>query len=153
MTILDKARKGEETPIVESKQTNEKKVKETKEDTTKDSGQTKPDAIVVSDDSQMLSAVESQFKTIMQEFQANKGFSVNTGEQPVDTMVELLSSSGVNVSIVLLLSFIRYCINHGLKKEITLKIGYNKPAAIPMNFAVNEELLEEVFPGDVVEIN
>jgi hypothetical protein len=153
MTILDKARKGEETPIVESKQTNEKKVKETKEDTTKDSGQTKPDAIVVSDDSQMLSAVESQFKTIMQEFQANKGFSVDTGEQPVDTMVELLSSSGVNVSIVLLLSFIRYCINHGLKKEITLKIGYNKPAAIPMNFAVNEELLEEVFPGDVVEIN
>lgn len=153
MTILDKARKGEETPIVESKQTNEKKVKETKEDTTKDSGQTKPDAIVVSDDSQMLTAVESQFKTIMQEFQANKGFSVDTGEQPVDTMVELLSSSGVNVSIVLLLSFIRYCINHGLKKEITLKIGYNKPAAIPMNFAVNEELLEEVFPGDVVEIN
>ena len=153
MTILDKARKGEETPIVESKQTSEKKVKETKEDTTKDSGQTKPDAIVVSDDSQMLSAVESQFKTIMQEFQANKGFSVDTGEQPVDTMVELLSSSGVNVSIVLLLSFIRYCINHGLKKEITLKIGYNKPAAIPMNFAVNEELLEEVFPGDVVEIN
>lgn len=153
MTILDKARKGEETPIVERKQTNEKKVKETKEDTTKDSGQTKPDAIVVSDDSQMLSAVESQFKTIMQEFQANKGFSVDTGEQPVDTMVELLSSSGVNVSIVLLLSFIRYCINHGLKKEITLKIGYNKPAAIPMNFAVNEELLEEVFPGDVVEIN
>ena len=153
MTILDKARKGEETPIVESKQTSDKKVKETKGDTTKDSGQTKPDAIVVSDDSQMLSAVESQFKTIMQEFQANKGFSVDTGEQPVDTMVELLSSSGVNVSIVLLLSFIRYCINHGLKKEITLKIGYNKPAAIPMNFAVNEELLEEVFPGDVVEIN
>jgi hypothetical protein len=153
MTILDKARKGEETPIVESKQTSERKVKETKEDTTKDSGQTKPDAIVVSDDSQMLSAVESQFKTIMQEFQANKGFSVDTGEQPVDTMVELLSSSGVNVSIVLLLSFIRYCINHGLKKEITLKIGFNKPAAIPMNFAVNEELLEEVFPGDVVEIN
>lgn len=153
MTILDKARKGEEAPIVESKQTSEKRVKETKEDATKDSGQTKPDAIVVSDDSQMLTAVESQFKTIMQEFQANKGFSVDTGEQPVDTMVELLSSSGVNVSIVLLLSFIRYCINHGLKKEITLKIGYNKPAAIPMNFAVNEELLEEVFPGDVVEIN
>ena len=83
----------------------------------------------------------------------SKGFSVDTGEQPVDTMVELLSSAGVNVSIVLLLSYIRYCINHGLKKDITLKIGYNKPAAIPMNFAVNEELLEEIFPGDVVEIN
>ena len=113
----------------------------------------KPDPEIVSDNAQMLSAVESQFKNILQEFQANKGFSVDTGEQPVDTMVELLSSAGVNVSIVLLLSYIRYCINHGLKKDITLKIGYNKPAAIPMNFAVNEELLEEIFPGDVVEIN
>ena len=115
MTILDKAKRGEEpikekTPINESKET----PKETSENKT-----TKPDAEVVSDSSQMLSAVESQF----------------------------------NVSIVLLLSYIRYCINHGLKKDITIKIGYNKPAAIPMNFAVNEELLEEIFPGDVVEIN
>lgn len=146
MTILDKARKGKETtPIAE----NDKKAEETPTQ-----GEiTKPDPEVVSDNSQMLSAVESQFKNILQEFQASKGFSVDTGEQPVDTMVELLSSAGVNVSIVLLLSYIRYCINHGLKKDITLKIGYNKPAAIPMNFAVNEELLEEIFPGDVVEIN
>lgn len=146
MTILDKARKGGETPIVESTTTKKGETKEQQ-------SATKPDPEVVSDDSQMLSAVENQFKTILQEFQANKGFSVDTGEQPVDTMIELLSSSGVNVSIVLLLSFIRYCINHGLKKDITVKVGYNKPAAIPMNFAVNEELLEEVFPGDVVEIN
>ena len=90
---------------------------------------------------------------MMAEFQANTGFSVNTGEQPVDTMIELLSGRGVAVSIAVLLSYIRYCVNRGLKKEITLKIGYNKPAAVPMNFAVNEELLEEIYPGDVVEIN
>lgn len=145
MTILDKARMGEEKPVNESKEKNQVQKAE--------KNATKPDPEIVSDNAQILSAVESQFKNIMQEFQASKGFSVDTGEQPVDTMVELLSSAGVNVSIVLLLSYIRYCINHGLKKDITLKIGYNKPAAIPMNFAVNEELLEEIFPGDVVEIN
>ena len=148
MTILDRAKMGDETkkaPINES--TNDKKIVD------ENKGTIKPEPEVVTDNTQILSAVESQFKNIMQEFQANKGFSVDTGEQPVDTMVELLSSAGVNVSIVLLLSYIRYCINHGLKKDITLKIGYNKPAAIPMNFAVNEELLEEIFPGDVVEIN
>lgn len=149
MTILDKAKKGED-PIKEKIPINESK-ETPKQDS--EAKATKPDAEVISDSSQMLSAVESQFKSIMQEFQASKGFSVDTGQQPVDTMVELLSSAGVNVSIVLLLSYIRYCINHGLKKDITIKIGYNKPAAIPMNFAVNEELLEEIFPGDVVEIN
>lgn len=145
MTILDKAKMGGEKPVNESKEKNQVQKS--------DENATKPDPEIVSDNAQILSAVESQFKNIMQEFQASKGFSVDTGEQPVDTMVELLSSAGVNVSIVLLLSYIRYCINHGLKKDITLKIGYNKPAAIPMNFAVNEELLEEIFPGDVVEIN
>jgi hypothetical protein len=148
MTILDKAKKGEDP----TKKTQVNESKETPKQNSEDNP-TKPDAEVVSDNAQMLSAVESQFKNIMREFQANQGFSVDTGQQPVDTMVELLSSAGVNVSIVLLLSYIRYCINHGLKKEITLKIGYNKPAAIPMNFAVNEELLEEIFPGDIVEIN
>ena len=132
MTILDKAKKGDEPTKAESH---------------------KPDPVIVSDNSNVLSEVESQFKNILQEFRASRGFSVDTGEQPVSTMVELLSSAGVNVSIVLLLSYIRYCINHGLEKELTIKIGYNKPAAIPMNFAVNEELLEEIFPGDVVEIN
>ena len=147
MTILDKAKRD-----ADGEQNNNAP---TKKEKTKASSDTngKPDPEIVSDNAQMLSAVESQFKNILQEFQANKGFSVDTGEQPVDTMVELLSSAGVNVSIVLLLSYIRYCINHGLKKDITLKIGYNKPAAIPMNLAVNEELLEEIFPGDVVEIN
>ncbi len=145
MTILDKAKMGEGKPVNESKEKNQVQKADEKA--------TKPDPEIVTDNAQILSAVESQFKNIMQEFQASKGFSVDTGEQPVDTMVELLSSAGVNVSIVLLLSYIRYCINHGLKKDIPLKIGYNKPAAIPMNFAVNEELLEEIFPGDVVEIN
>ena len=145
MTILDKAKMGGEKPVNESKEKNQVQKADEKA--------TKPDPEIVTDNAQILSSVESQFKNIMQEFQASKGFSVDTGEQPVDTMVELLSSAGVNVSIVLLLSYIRYCINHGLKKDITRKIGYNKPAAIPMNFAVNEELLEEIFPGDVVEIN
>ena len=108
---------------------------------------------VESSDTALLTQVESQFKHMMAEFQANTGFSVNTGEQPVDTMIELLSGKGVAVSIAVLLSYIRYCVNRGLKKEITLKIGYNKPASVPMNFAVNEELLEEIYPGDVVEIN
>ena len=43
--------------------------------------------------------------------------------------------------------------NHGLKKDITLKIGYNKPPSVPMNFAINEEMLEDIYPGDEVEIN
>ena len=138
MTILDKARGN--APAKPEK----KPEKKTAED--------KPTQEQV-DSTTILTQVESQFKNMMAQFQANSGFSVNTGEQPVDTMIELLSSAGVNVSIVLLLSYIRYCINHGLKKDITLKIGYNKPSTIPMNFAVNEELLEEIFPGDVVEIN
>ena len=139
MTILDKARGN--TPAKPEKKEPEKKTAEAK-----------PTQEQV-DNTTILTQVESQFKNMMAQFQANSGFSVNTGEQPVDTMIELLSSAGVNVSIVLLLSYIRYCINHGLKKDITLKIGYNKPSTIPMNFAVNEELLEEIFPGDVVEIN
>ena len=105
------------------------------------------------DASQLLSQVESQFTDMMAEFRANAGFSVNTGEQPYSTMIELLSSVGVNASITVLLSFIRYCINHNLKKEITVRIGYNKPTSIPMNFAVNERLLEEIYPGDTIEIN
>lgn len=104
-------------------------------------------------DSSILTQVESQFKNMMSQFQANTGFSVNTGEQPVDTMIELLSHKDVVVSVAVLLSYIRYCVNHGLKKDITVKIGYNKPPTIPMNFAINEELLGEIYPGDVVEIN
>ena len=148
MTILDKARKGEETNDTKSKPSAETKdVKAQKMDEGENEQATD------SSESQVLNAVESQFKNLMSEFQANTGFSVNTGEQPVDTMIELLSSPGVNVSIVLLLSFIRHCINHGIKKDITLKIGYNKPPSIPMNFAVNEELLEDIYPGNVIEIN
>ena len=137
MTILDKARGGNPTRSSEPREKPVENEKQTESD----------------DNTSLLTQVESQFKHMMAEFQANTGFSVNTGEQPVDTMIELLSGKGVAVSIAVLLSYIRYCINRGLKKEITLKIGYNKPAAVPMNFAVNEELLEEIYPGDVVEIN
>jgi len=137
MTILDKAQR--ELPPHTGNST-----------TTNGSART-PGA--ASSDSELLSAVESQFKNIMSEFQANSGFSVNTGEQPVDTMVEVLSGKDVAVSIAVLLSYIRYCVNHGIKKDITLKIGYNKPPSVPMNFAINEELLGEIYPGDVVEIN
>ena len=100
-----------------------------------------------------LNAIESQFSKMMEQFRASTGFSVNTAENAVDTMVEVLSSKGVMVSLTVLLAYIRYCINHGVKKDITLKIGYNKPPSIPMNFAINEEMLEEIYPGDVVEIN
>ena len=150
MTILDKARGGEK-PISEST---------TKKETEKEPQKEQPKE-VASDESkaidqtnaQLLSEVESQFKNIMAEFQANTGFSVNTGEQPVDAMLEVLSSKGVVVSIAVLLSYIRHCINHGIKKEIKVRIGYNRPAGVPMNFAVNEELLEDIYPGDSVEIN
>lgn len=100
-----------------------------------------------------LSEVESQFKNMMAEFNAQTGFSINTAEPPADTMVEILSSKSVMVSLTVLLAYIRYCINHGLKKDITLKIGYNKPPTVPMNFAINEEMLEEIYPGDTVDIN
>ena len=83
MTILDKAKMGGEKPVNESKEKNQKQKADEKA--------TKPDPEIVTDNAQILSAVESQFKNIMQEFQASKGFSVDTGEQPVDTMVELLS--------------------------------------------------------------
>lgn len=106
-----------------------------------------------SSDASILNTVESQFQKMMSEFNAIGGFSVDTGEQPVDTMIELLSGKDVAVSIAVLLSYIRYCVNHGIKKDITLKIGYNKPPSIPMNFAINEELLGDIYPGDVVEIN
>lgn len=138
MTILDKARNNTGT--------------NTHKEDIPNNGAKKQEQ-VESSGTELLTQVESQFKHMMAEFQANTGFSVNTGEQPVDTMIELLSGKGVAVSVAVLLSYIRYCVNRGLKKEITLKIGYNKPAAVPMNFAVNEELLEEIYPGDVVEIN
>lgn len=148
MTILDKIKNGNGKT-----ENNEKSITNQKENV-KDDGKGNKDAIADdSSSSSMLSKVESQFKEMMEEFYANRGFNVNTGEQPVDTMVEILAHPSVNVSLVLLLSYIRFCINHGVKKDITIKIGYNKPASLPMNFVVNEELLEDIYPGDVVEIN
>ena len=152
MTILDKARGGGK-PIGESTVKKEHKKEQPKEDSKQSQAASDESNVIDQTNAQLLTAVESQFKNIMAEFQANTGFSVNTGEQPVDAMIEVLSSKGVVVSIAVLLSYIRHCINHGINKEIKLKIGYNKPAGVPMNFAVNEELLEDIYPGDVVEIN
>lgn len=140
MTILDKMKSGADA--------HEKTGQKAKQDAGK-----KVDDKQVESSMAELTNVETKFKEILDEFRANSGFSVNTGEQPYDTMIELLSSKGVNASIAVLLSFIRYCVNHNIKKDITVKIGYNKPASIPMNFAVNEEILEDIYPGDVVEIN
>ena len=134
MTILDREKKGIERPA------------EKAEPRKKEDGSSSPE---MSNENQL----ESKFSQMMAEFNAIKGFSVDTGEQPVDTMFELLSAKDVAVSVAILLSYIRHCINKGLKKEITLKIGYNKPPSIPMNFALNEELIEDIYPGDVVEIN
>ena len=133
MTILDKARENNEPAAKHP----ERNTAQTQEDST----------------SQTMTSLESRFSQMMAEFNAIKGFSVDTGEQPVDTMIELLSAKDVAVSVAILLAYIRHCINNGLKKEITLKIGYNKPPSIPMNFALNEELIEDIYPGDVVEIN
>ena len=142
MTILDKEKHNNDSkPTVDKHPQN-----------TNEHASSVPDA--ESSSSQVsLTQVESQFRHIMDEFKINSGFNVNTGEQPVDTMIEILSSKGVAVSIAILLSYIRHCINNGSKKEITLKIGFNKPPEIPMNFAVNEELLEDIYPGNIIEIN
>ena len=102
---------------------------------------------------EQLTEMENQFRHLMEEFRANSGFSVNTNEHAVDTMLEILSSKDVAVSITVLMSYIRYCVNHGLKKDITVKIGHNKPPSVPLNFAINDEMIEEIYPGDVVEIN
>lgn len=134
MTILDKARENKEAAPKAERRDGQQQA-------------------IDSSTSQTLNSLENKFSEMMAEFNAIKGFSVPTGEQPVDTMIELLSSKGVAVSIAILLSYIRHCINKGLKKDITLKIGYNKPPEIPMNFALNEELLEDIYPGDVIEIN
>ena len=144
MTILDKMNHGENGSTKEKEHIEPKKDART---TKKDQGE------IASSASTLLTEVESQFKNMMAEFQASKGFSVNTGEQPVDTTVEVLSSKDVVVSIAVLLSYIRHCVNNGIKKDITVKIGYNRPPSIPMNFAINEELLGDIYPGDVVEIN
>ncbi len=141
MTLLDKVTESSNKP-------------NTKNNEHEDNHQKKQDnGFADSESSAILNTVESQFQKMMSEFNAIGGFSVDTGEQAVDTMIELLSGKEVAVSIAVLLSYIRYCVNHGIKKDITLKIGYNKPPAIPMNFAINEELLGDIYPGDVVEIN
>lgn len=154
MTILDKARGGSgKKPIGESTTKKEQHEVESNKKKEQPKEVASDESSAIDQNAQLLTAVESQFKNIMAEFQANTGFSVNTGEQPVDAMIEVLSSKGVVVSIAVLLSYIRHCINHGIKKELKVKIGYNKPAGVPMNFAVNEELLEDIYPGDVIEIN
>ena len=149
MTILDRMNDsekksdenvGEENPIAPTKSAEK-------------ASESKQEDDVASSSSQLLTQVESQFKNMLSEFQANAGFRVDTGEQAIDTMVEILSDKGVAISIAVLLSYIRFCVNHGVKKEIIVRIGYNKPAPLPMNFAINEELLEEIYPNETVEIN
>ena len=140
MTLLDKVTESSNKPNTNNDREDDRQKKQDKD-------------VADSDSSAILNTVESQFQKMMSEFNAIGGFSVDTGEQAVDTMIELLSGKEVAVSIAVLLSYIRYCVNHGIKKDITLKIGYNKPPSIPMNFAINEELLGDIYPGDVVEIN
>lgn len=100
-----------------------------------------------------LPQIAAKFNEMMEQFKVNTGFSVNTNTEAVDTMVEILSSKDVMVSLSVLLSYVRYCVNRGIKKDITVKIGYNKPPSCPMNFAINEEMIEEIYPGDTIEIN
>lgn len=106
-----------------------------------------------SSDKSQFTNVENGFKDVLAEFKTNTGFSINTNQPPSDTVIEVLSSKNVMVSITLLLAYIRYCVNNGVKKDITLKIGYNKPPDMPMNFAINDEMLEDIYPGDTIEIN
>lgn len=143
MTMLDRIKnESKKQQVNESVNDSKTKVDSTSSESTNDSSEA------------TLTNVESQFKNILAEFNANVGFGVgNQTESPVDTMVEILSSKDVMVSLTVLLSYIRYCVNHGIKKDINVKIGYNKPPSSPMNFAINEEMLEDIYPGDTIEIN
>ena len=72
---------------------------------------------------------------------------------PSDTAVELIGEKGVLASIVILLSYIRYYVNSNSKGEIVVKIGYNKPPAMPFVFSVNDNIVDDIYPGQTLDIN
>lgn len=72
---------------------------------------------------------------------------------PSDTAVELIGEKGVLASIVILLSYIRYYVNSNSKGEITVKIGYNKPPSMPFVFSVNDSIVDDIYPGQTLDIN
>lgn len=99
------------------------------------------------------SSIENKFMEMFEQMKITSGFKVDNPNNLGDAHFEIVGSKDVITSITVLLAYIRYCINNNLKKDINVKIGYNKPANSPMNFTLNDELLEDFYPGEVVEIN
>ena len=101
-----------------------------------------------------MKQMQEQFKEFMTSVKATTGFGVDPSlENVVETNMQFASSKDVLVAITILLSYIRYCINHNVQKDITVKIGHNKPPSLPFHFVINDELLDEIYPGDEIEIN
>ena len=87
--------------------------------------------------------------------EAVPGIVVDSDALPLESevMIDLIAEKSNIVSIVILLSYIRHYINTGKKGDILVKIGYNKPPAAPFNFALDDELVDDIYPGTEIEIN
>jgi len=72
---------------------------------------------------------------------------------PSDATINIIGEKSCIVTLMILLSYIRHYLNTGGQGEITLKIGYNKPPSVPFEFTVNDQLLDDIYPGDSLEIN
>ena len=72
---------------------------------------------------------------------------------PVDSTIEIIADKNNLVSIIILLSYIRHYLNSGKSGDIHIKIGYNKPPTVPFNFSVNEQTVDDIYPGETLEIN
>ncbi len=79
--------------------------------------------------------------------------STNAKGIPGESIIDMIGDRNNLVSIVILLSYIRHYLNTGKQGDITIKIGYNKPPTCPFSFSVNEESVEDIYPGETLEIN
>ena len=96
------------------------------------------------------SSMENHLEQMVEQLGLGSGFDQ---DNIADTMIEILGAKDDITSIAVLLSYIKFCINHNIQKDITVKIGHNRPPTAPMNFTLNDEILEDIYPGEVVEIN
>ena len=72
---------------------------------------------------------------------------------PSEAVYTVIGERGVLVSLSILFSYIRYYLNTGAQGDITIKIGHNKPPSMPFSFTVNEQLLDDIYPSNELEIN
>ena len=92
---------------------------------------------------------------VLSETEGKNNIVQNAGGQgvPVESIIDIIGDRSNIVSTIILLSYIRHILNTGSKGEIKVKVGYNKPPSIPFNFAVNEQTVDDYYPGEVLEIN